>query len=207
MGFTVKPKSSEIYGSLIHMYPQSFRNHYSTTMIQTFDDMLENERTWTGRLQVWARTLLNLPFSAAKEHATNGKEIIMNHNMKILLIGAIVAIVGVGIGSYWFGNLHAMQGAGIERVTIAQLADAMRQDEFYSDYGNAAVLFTGEISAVKSGNNATLVTFVTNRPFSVTCQFPKNIAVKTGQTISVAAPGGSADRQKQGVLLHNCLVN
>jgi hypothetical protein len=207
MGFIVKPKPAGIYGTLLHVYPQSFRDHYRTTMVQTFDDMLKNERTGFGRLRVWAITLLDLPFSAGKEHVTNGKGVIMNRNFRLLVGTALAAIVIVGIGSFWFGSLHARQNVGVEQVGVTQLADAMQQDDFYSTYGDAALLFTGKVAAVKRGTNATLVTFATGRPYSVTCQFPKTIAARMGQTLSVAAPGGSADRQTRGVLLHDCIVN
>jgi hypothetical protein len=207
MGFFVKPKSTEIYGALLHMYPQSFRGHYGPTMKQTFDDMLEGERTKAGQLRLWARTLLDLPLSAGKEHLTNGKDSTMNRNFKLLLIAAVAGVLIVGAGSFWFGKLHAWRSVGIERVGVAQLADAMQQDNFYSSYGSSVVLFNAKVTVVKHGQTATLVTFETNRPYSVTCQFPNNVPVSSGKTISVAAPAGSAERQKSGVLLHNCLIN
>jgi hypothetical protein len=207
MGFIVKPSPVGIYGTLLHVYPQSFRKHYGTTMVQTFDDMLENERSSIGRLRIWTITLIDMPFSAAKEHITNGGGISMNRNFKLLLGAALVAILIVGAGSWWFGNLHARRNVGIERVTPAQLADAMQQDGFYSTYGDAAVLFSGKVSSVTERNNAALVTFTTGRPYGLTCQFASNVSVKSGQTLSIAAPAGSAERQTKGVLLHNCLIN
>jgi hypothetical protein len=206
MGSTVKPKAAEVYGALLYAYPQSFRKHYSQTMVQTFDDMLQGEPTRTGRWRIWVRTLFDLPISAAKEHVTNGKELNMNQTSKIILGVAIAAILFVGAGSFWFGRLHALQSVGVERVGVAQLADAMQQDHFYSDYGSAALLFSAKVSAVTHHNNVALVTFVTaGRPYSVTCQFTAGASIKVGQVLSVAAPGGSADREPHGVLLHNCL--
>jgi hypothetical protein len=207
MGHTARPKLSSLYATLVHIYPQSFRSHYGTTMVQTFDDMLDSESTKVGRLKVWARTLTDLPLSAGKEYVTNGKEINMNKSIKLLLGAAVLAVIIVGAGSYWAGNLHARQSIGIERVTTSQLGDAMQQDNFFSSYGSAALLFKATASDIKNGSNVTLVTFATNRPFNVVCQFPSNLSVKTGQTISVIASGGSAERQKSGVLLHNCSLN
>jgi len=207
MRHTARPKPSSLYATLVRIYPQSFRTHYGTTMVQTFDDLLDSEATKIGRLKVWVRTLTDLPFSAGKEYVTNGKDITMNKTIKLILGAAVLAIFIVGAGSYWAGNLHARQSIGIEHVTASQLGDAMQQDNFFSSYGSAALLFKGMVYSIKTGNNVTLVTFATNRPFNVVCQFPANLSVKTGQTISVIAPGGSAERQKSGVLLHNCSLN
>ena len=207
MGYPAKLKTTSLYPTLVRLYPRAFRDHFETTMVQTFDDMLENEETKYGRLKVWVRTIADLPMSAGREHITNGGEINMNRNIKLILGAATAAIIIVGAGSYWAGNLHARQNIGIEHVTTSQLGDAMQQDSFFSSYGSAALLFKGAVSTIKSGNNVTLVTFASNRPFNVACQFPTSISVKTGQTISVIAPGGSAERQKSGVLLHNCSLN
>ncbi len=207
MGSIVKPSHEGIYGTLLHIYPQSFRKHYGTIMVQTFDDMLENERSSIGRLRIWTITLMDMPFSAAKEHITNGGGISMNRNFKLLLGAALAAILIAGAGSWWLGSLHARRNVGIERVTPAQLADAMQQDSFYSAYGDTAVLFSGKVLSVTEHNNTTLVTFTTGRPYSVTCQFASNVSVKNDQTLSIAAPAGSAERQTSGVLLHNCLIN
>ena len=207
MGLIVKPRRTGVYGALVRIYPQSFRNRFGTTMVQTFEDMLKSEQTKLGRLKVWARTLIDLPFSATKEYATNGKEVTMDRNIKLLLGATILAIVIVGVGSYWAGSLHSRQTIGIDRVSIAQLGDAMQQDDFYSSYGDSALLFSGTVASFKDDNTVTSVAFATNRPYNVVCQFPSHTAVKLGQTISVAAPGGSAERQKAGVLLHNCSLN
>lgn len=207
MGSTVKTKHRGIYVSLLRVYPQTFQAQYSVTMQQTFDDMLEGESTTFGRLRVWLRTFLDLPFSAAKEHITNGGELTMTRNIKLLVSCLIVAVFVVGAGSWWFGYLHARRTVGVERVTVAQLADAMQQDGFYSAYGDAAVLFNAKVDSVTQHNGAALVTFTTGRPYSVTCQFASNVSIKSGQMVSIAAPAGSAERQSNSVLLHNCLIN
>jgi hypothetical protein len=207
MGSTAKTKPVRFYGSLLRLYPQTFQAHYSATMRQTFADMLDNESTVSGRLKIWMRTLIDLPFSAAKEHITNGGGFTMARNTKLLVGCLIAAIFVAGGGSWWLGYLHARQTVGIERVTAAQLANAMQQDGFYSAYGDAAVLFSAKVSSVTEHDNAASVTFSTGRPYSVTCQFAGNVSAKSGQILSIAAPAGSAERQVHGVLLHNCLVN
>jgi hypothetical protein len=180
---SARADSGRLYGTLLRAYPLSFRQHYGTSMQQTFNDMLHAEPSRAARLVIWARALLDLPLSASKEHITNGKDIIMNRTTKYIIAAALGAILIVGAGSFLFGSLHAKQTKGVERVTISQLNTVTRSD------------------------NATLVTFATGRPYSLTCQFASTLAVRSGQTIAVAAPAGSAERQPHGVLLHNCLQN
>ncbi|HVX58301.1 MAG TPA: hypothetical protein VG964_01020 [Candidatus Saccharimonadales bacterium] len=200
-------KSTGVYAALLRAYPRSFREHYGGTMVQTFDDMLDGEPSWFGRSLIWVRTLINLPFSATREHLVSKEELNMNRNMKLFITTTVIAILIVGMGSFWFGNLHARQATGVEKVSAAQLADAMQKDDFYSQYGDSAVVFNAKVASITHGKNAALVTFTTNRPYSVTCQFPQNIAAKNGQNMSIVAPAGSAERQKHGVLLHDCVEN
>ena len=206
MGFIVKPKPGDIYGAFIHLYPRSFQKHYGQTMQQTFVDLLEGESSKRERFGIWVRTLGELPVSAAKEHLTNGRDSDMK-NMKALLLGATIAVFMVGLAAFWAGNQNAKRAMGVVRVTSAQLADAMQQDDFYSNYGGAAVLFNGKVASVTVNNDASLVTFNTGRPFNVVCQFPEAVSYTQGQVVAVAAPAGSAERQPHGVLLHDCLAN
>ncbi|MBW4061143.1 hypothetical protein HJC99_01035 [Candidatus Saccharibacteria bacterium] len=171
-------------------------------MTQTFDDMLAGEPNHLARMAIWGRALVDLPASAAKEHLTNGVDMNMGRNLKIIIGGVIAALVIGNIASFWVGNLHARRTQGIQQVSVAQLADAMQQDGFYSSYGDATVLFTATVASTQQNNGVTLATFVTGRPYAVTCQFTTPVSV--GQTLGVAAPGGSAERQTKGVLLHGC---
>ncbi len=207
MGPIVKSRGIRVYGSLLRFYPESFQKQYSATMEQTFTDMLMAEQTSLGRTLVWARALADLPQSAIKEHITNGRSFTMNRNTKFLLEGALITVGVVGLASFWEGNLHSRANVGIERVTAVQLADAMQQDNFYSTYGDTVVLFSGKVASVKTQGNASLVIFNTGRPYNIVCQFPKAVSYTNGQTISLVAPAGSAERQPRGVLFHNCLAN
>lgn len=204
MGSTVRPPRTSLYGSLLRLYPQSFQQRYSTTMEQTLADMLEAEKSKWGRTVLWSRALVDVPITAGKEHLTNGKDLYMNRNTRFILAGALIAIIVVGLASFWKGNLYARNNVGIVKVSSAQLADAMQQDDFYSTYGDTVVLFTGKVFSIKAQGSASLVTFATGRPYNVVCQFPRPVSFSSGQNVSVVAPAGSADRESKGVLLHNC---
>ncbi len=207
MGFIAKSHRQLVYGSLLRLYPQSFQKKYSKTMQQTFNDMLDDEKTGFGRSIIWSRALIDLPLTASKEHISNGKDFNMNRNIKLIIAATIIAFVVVGLGSFWEGNLRAKSNIGIERVTTVQLADAMQQDDFYNTYGDTVVLFTGNVASTKTKGNVSLVTFDTGHSYNVVCQFSKTNSLSIGQSVSVAAPAGSAERESNGVLLHNCIQN
>lgn len=209
MDIAVKHRNVGMYKKLLLIYPKQYRHQYAQPMVQTFDDMLEGEKSQLGRIAIWARTLLDLPMSAAKEHLTNGKELEMKvtRNMKILLGGIILLLILANGFSWWEGNLHSRQTSGIEKVSLADMSDAMQNDHFYNTYGNTALLFDGKVQSVQQKGKVALVTFDTTSAYSVTCQFPYTEKINKGDNISVAAPGGTAERQPHGVLLHDCIMN
>jgi hypothetical protein len=175
-------------------------------MAQTFKDMLEHQPSYAGRLMVWTRTLVNLPYSAFAQHMNIRGGFVMTRRMMALLGGGIIALIIVALGSFWFGHLKAEQSVSIARVSVSTLGNAMQQDHFYSDYGNAAMLFSAPVSSVNAQNNLYIVGFKTHSIYNVTCLFMTSPKAKVGQKLSVIAPGGQAIRQPHGVLLRSCEV-
>jgi len=206
MGSVSKSRATDIYGVLLYIYPTAFRRHFEATMRQTFSDMLDDTPSRSGRALVWLKTIANLPFSAAGEYFLSGKELLMTRNVKLLAGCAATALFIVGIGSFWFGTLHARETTRITHVSVVQLGDAMQHDNFYSSYGNAALIFSGKVASV-SHQNGTSVVFADTNAYAVTCQFTANLPIKPHQALRVVAPGGRAVRQAHGVLLRDCMQN
>ncbi len=209
MGFTVNRRAAEIYGKLLVLYPANYRKRYSDPMVQTFDDMLKGEDSHLGKAVIWLRALLDLPMSAVKEHLTSGKglEMKMSRNVKILFSGVVLVLLLANGFSWWFGNLHSRQTSGISQVSVAQIAEAMQDDHFFNSYGNTTLLFRANVADIQSQSKGVLVTFQSNQAYSVSCLFPDDGQIGKGSSLSVAAPGGSAERQPHGVLLHKCVTN
>jgi hypothetical protein len=207
MSSIVKRGSAQLYGKLLILFPARYRKRYEKPMVQTFEDMLASEQSSLGRAIIWLRVLVDLPISAAKECISNGKGIAMTRNIKLVFGGVVLLLLLANGASWWFGNEHSRRTAGVEKVSVAEMADAMQADHFYSSYGNTGLLFKGVVSNVQQKSNVALVTFATSRPYSVSCQFVQAGSIRKGDTLSVAAPGGSAERLPHGVLLHNCLKN
>lgn len=207
MGITAKNRQTRFYARLLVIFPSRYRKRYQQPMVQTFDDMLEENSSLSGKVVVWLRTLIDLPMSALKEHLTNEGDYIMTRKMQILFGSVVVLLLLANGFSWWFGNLHSRRTSGVEKVTVAELADAMQGDHFYSTYGNTTVLFHGKVVALQQKGKVALVSFETGASYSLTCQFPRVEQIHKGENISVAAPGGTAERQPHGVLLHDCLID
>lgn len=206
MGSYAKPRSAVWYSRLLVLYPASYRRQYARPMVQAFDDLLGGEPSRAGRCLIWARATWDIPTSALKEHITNG-EFTMSRNFKILMASIVLLLLVANGASYWFGSIHAWRAESVQRTTPSQMADAMQHDHFYSSYGKSAVLFSGKVTSARPSGDDSLVAFETDRPYSVTCQFSGKISAKAGDTIAVTTAAGSADRQKAGVLLHDCVTD
>jgi hypothetical protein len=205
MASPAKTRSHDLYTRLLLLYPAHYRRQYGEPMVQTFDDMLADEPTRLGRASLWLRALWDIPQSAVNIYITDGKEIHMSRNTKIILTVVAAFLLLANGASFWFGTLHARQTSGVQQVTPTQLADAMQNDHFYSSYGGAALLFSGTVANVQQQNGDSLVRFSAGHTFAVTCQFAGAPKIHAGQKLAVAAPGGSAERLAKGVLLHGCV--
>jgi hypothetical protein len=199
-----RSKSPGLYGNLLRLYPVKFRQQYGEPMAQTFEDMLEAQQTPGGRAKVWLRTLFNLPFSAFGQHMNLKGGFAMSKKMYLALGCVLIALVVVTIGSFWFGHVKTEQGTVVARVSTTELGNAMQQDDFYSQYGSTALLFSGKVASSTARKGLTIVTFESRSAYDVQCRFSTSPHVKTGDTISVVAPGGQAVRQPHGVLLLGC---
>src|SRR5947209_4638351 len=96
----------------------------------------------------------------------------MNRKLKFVYGIFIVLLLLANVASFWFGNLHSRQAMSVARVKVSELADAMQGDHFYSSYGDSALLFKAKVLSVSAQNGVAVVKFQTNRPYSVSCQFP-----------------------------------
>ncbi len=95
----------------------------------------------------------------------------------------------------------------IKEVTPAQMAVAMRKDEFWSSNRFNTLVFEGKIKSVDNSNGKTTLNFVTLDSYGASCEVSGSTAMfKVDQTYKFAAESYQAERQPHGVLLHNCKV-
>jgi hypothetical protein len=93
------------------------------------------------------------------------------------------------------------------RVTASQVAAAMQEDRFFSDYGQATLLVQGSVSSVSQQNGREIVDLRTGEPTKVLCDLAGPSAqVRDGETITVRVQGSDAQRDQGAVVLANCVV-
>jgi len=81
----------------------------------------------------------------------------------------------------------------------------MRDDRFFSDYGQSTLLVDGTISSLTQGSN--VIAFKADSAFQVLCDLASpHPSLHTGSQITVTAEGSVAERQPSAVLLHGCVI-
>ena len=93
---TYKNFSLRAYGLLLFAYPAEFRNVFREEMIQTFADCYRAKggEGVTGILRLWVHTLVDLVFSAVKEHSeSEGSFMSKLRKFPLAMIGCVIVIV------------------------------------------------------------------------------------------------------------------
>ncbi len=147
----------------------------------------------------------------------------MNHPVSVRLIssrgrqaqGLAVAVVGAALIALaaLLGGCTALRtgapapaaSAPAVQLTPDEIATAMQQDRFFSDYGGKIVRVQGTVAAVHPGKNNLIVELTTSSSSKVLCNLGQYAGpVHAGDTITVAS--ADVQRVKSGVLLRNCIV-
>ncbi len=97
--------------------------------------------------------------------------------------------------------------ASLMHVTADQIAQAMHEDHFYSDYGNNVLVILGTVLSVNQQNNDLTVTLNTTPPTGVVCDLGKSTTLlEAGDAVTVTARADQALREPDAVLLKNCSI-
>ena len=114
----------------------------------------------------------------------------------------VVAVILLGGGSFLWGDKHALDTQVITRATPDQLANAMQQDAFYSDYRGRTLLVTATIVSVTDRAGAKIVKLATTSSLTVLCNLDQAPAIThAGDAVtwspreprlSVSPPGSSS---------------
>lgn len=56
------------YEKLLKLYPKAYRDKYGAEMLQTLEDMLDDQPSSSGRAMVWLRTCLDLPLNVLNQN-------------------------------------------------------------------------------------------------------------------------------------------
>jgi hypothetical protein len=96
----------------------------------------------------------------------------------LVIATLLLIIVAAGVGGFLLGDVHAVKGISRMRATPHQLAEAMKQDRFFS-----------------------------GSTYGVSCDLgAMPAAPRVGETFTVLTVGQAAERLPAGVLLRDCVV-
>ena len=159
-----QPRPHRAYRALLHLYPKSHQKDYGEQMVQTFDDLLHEDRSTQHAVAVWLRVGRELPFNIVEEHISNWEGSKMNNGKssgRIIVAVGVVAVVVIGVmvgllvmhrGSFSPTTLADIQGAAnkpacVQPAANSQLQVSNQDTEFV---GNAAA---SSIIDVPAGTN------------------------------------------------------
>lgn len=133
------------------------------------------------------------------------KKLLKNKPLAILL--AVLVLILCGLIVAWQSALYTLNRMSLKVVTPTQMAAAMRQDEFWSSNRFNTLIFEGKVESVTSSNGKTTLNFVSLDSYGASCELnDPSTMFKVGQTYKFAVETYHAEREPNGVLLHNCLA-
>ena len=92
-------------------------------------------------------------------------------------------------------------------VTADQIAIAMQEDHFFSDYRSETLYVEGTISSVSQQGTTTTVVLSTSVATAVWCDLgTQTTTLHAGDAITISAPSAEAQRANNAVLLKNCTI-
>ena len=97
----------------------------------------------------------------------------------------------------------------VVHVTADQVAQAMEQDRFYSDYGFTTLLIEGPVASVRRQGTDLIVRLDTAFETKVVCNLGGYVGiVRAGTTITVRSvyPQRDVSRQPLAVMIENCTI-
>jgi hypothetical protein len=95
----------------------------------------------------------------------------------------------------------------IVQVTADEIAQAMQEDRFFSDYGQNTLLVRGVLASLYWQNNVHVAALSTSIQTTVLCDLGSaTTSVRPGNTITITAPAADAQRASFAVMLRNCKV-
>jgi hypothetical protein len=125
----------------------------------------------------------------------------------LIVIGLLCVLSGVGGIAFFLGDRYALINVTIRQATPDQLATAMQNDEFYSDYIQNTLLVRGSVASMSGDRSGGVLEFQTQGGFKTRCQLDQYPAtIHVGDTISVVTQGATAERLTSAVLLRGCIL-
>lgn len=123
-------------------------------------------------------------------------------------LGSALVIILMVVAAFFLGGHYALDGLSTKRVTATEIANAMRDDRFYSDFGQSTLLVEGTVSSLSRRGSDVIAEFKTDSSFQALCDLGSGSSSRpqVGKRITLIAEGARADRQPSAVFLRDCVV-
>lgn len=86
-------KRFPLYERLLKLYPPDYQRQYSSQMLQTLSDMLDDSPSRTGRLLIWFRLAIDVPVSIVKVQSGNVGAAFLHETPKFILGSSLFSIL------------------------------------------------------------------------------------------------------------------
>jgi hypothetical protein len=182
-------------------------------MVTSLWSRVLNSNTPTQKTLALFRCLILLPTNGHFDHCEQRLEylcsvmVVSKARALFFIVPPFVVLAGVCVVAYWIGGLQSLKSVALERVTPTQVAEAMKSDQFFSDYRTMVLIMQGTVVSVDTNKKTSIVRFETNSSFSTSCSFdPAPHTVLPGTSITVISVGADAARQPHGAQLGRCII-
>jgi len=130
----------------------------------------------------------------------------MSKRKLVTHVGLILLIVVIGLVAFLAGHQVALRNLTFKNVSANQAAQAMKNDEFFTDYKENTLIVRGTVSSLNKQGRSTIVGLKTGSSYELLCNLNNGSSnFKAGDNITIEAIGGNAVRQSSAVLLQNCV--
>ena len=126
----------------------------------------------------------------------------------ILTVIAVIVFFVLIIGAFLIGNRMAFNGLSFKNVTANQAAEAMKNDDFYSNYKENILIIRGQVSSYSKSGTTTTIGLKTDSSYSLSCTLnDASVFDKVGDVITIEGIGGTAVRDPSGVSFPDCKIS
>ena len=131
------------------------------------------------------------------------KSLLKNKPISIFL--AVIVLTFAGLIVAWQSALYTLNHMAFKDVTPTQLAAAMRKDEFWSSNRFNTLVFDGKVKSISTNGSKATLEFETSDTDGASCEVnDSNTKFEVGKTYKFGVETYQAERQPDGVLLHDC---
>ena len=125
------------------------------------------------------------------------------------LIVTLTVAVGIifAFGCYFLGMKHGLESMTFRQATPTDLAEAMKNDHFFTSYRENTLIVSGVIASLNTQGNDLVLGFKTNSSYNAYCNLgAATTSLHIGDTTTVLAEAASAQRQPSAVMLTQCMI-